>query len=145
MRKSWDSHFLNIAVECSTMSTCIRRSVGCVLINDRRKILSTGFNGTPPGWPHCNEGTPCPGANLPSGQGLDLCYSNHSEINALTQCTECWSIDTAYITSSPCISCVKALMCTSTKRIVFIQEYPHPEAQALWSKHGGVWVRHKAA
>lgn len=144
MRKSWDEHFLNIAKEVASMGTCSRRQVGCVLVDDRKRILATGFNGTPPGWAHCNEGHPCPGVGLPSGQGLDECESNHSEINAIAQCRDVWAIHTAYITTSPCVSCVKALMCTSTKRIVFLELYPHTKAKDHWSRHGGVWTHHGA-
>lgn len=142
MRKPWSQHFLNIAKEVASMSTCIRRNVGCVLVDSRNRILATGMNGVSPGAKHCNEGNnQCPGAYSPSGTNLDECYSSHSEINALLQCRDVWAIQVAYITCSPCTSCVKALLCTSTKEIVFIDEYPQPTARELWVRDNRVWVR----
>ena len=136
MRKLWEEHFLNLAQEVASMGTCIRRQVGCILVDVHRRISATGFNGPPPGWPHCNEGYPCPGATAASGQSLDLCYSNHSEINALTQCKDPWQLESAHTTCSPCISCVKALLCTSIRRVIFIEKYPHKESELLWTADG---------
>lgn len=53
-RPNWDDYFLNIAREVSKRSTCLRASVGAVIAKDNR-ILSTGYNGAPPGEPHCSE------------------------------------------------------------------------------------------
>lgn|SRR3990167_5762821 len=53
-RPDWDTYFMNIAREVSTRSTCPRASVGAVIVKDRR-ILSTGYNGSPPGEPHCTD------------------------------------------------------------------------------------------
>jgi dCMP deaminase len=137
-RPTADQTFLEVADVLSRRATCARRQVGCVLTNSANQIIATGYNGVPPGWPHCSEGNPCPGAQMPSGQGLDLCYANHAEANALIQCKEPWQIDTCYVTCSPCISCVKLLLCTSTRRIVFMDEYAHNEAKGLWLSHGAV-------
>ena len=52
MRPTWDEYFLNIAKEVAKRSTCPRASVGAVIVKDNR-ILSTGYNGAPPGEPHC--------------------------------------------------------------------------------------------
>ncbi len=136
MRKSWDQHFLHIAVEIANMGTCARRRVGCVLIDERKVILATGFNGVPPKWEHCrdNPGHECPGANSPSGTNLDGCLANHAEINALLHCSDVMLAQTCYTTTSPCISCVKALLCTGISRIVFLDEYPQPEAMKLWTR-----------
>jgi dCMP deaminase len=145
MRPSWERTWLNIALEMAKMGTCIRRQVGCVLVTERNRQLAAGFNGVPPGWPHCNDGHLCPGAAHPSGTGLDECYSNHAEANAIGECRDTWAIHTAYVTASPCVSCIKALMCTSTKRIVFLEEYPQPSAKDLWLRHGGVWMPYPVA
>lgn len=136
MRKSWDEHFMNIARECGTMGTCSRRQVGCVLVDERRNILSTGFNGVPPRWDHCrdNPDAKCPGATAPSGTNLDSCWANHAEQNALSHCTDRMRIHTCYTTTSCCVTCVKELLHTSCCRIVFIAEYPQPEARLLWVK-----------
>lgn len=130
---------LRVAVETSTGSTCARRAVGCVLIDVRGKVLATGYNGPASGLPHCNEGHPCPGAFAPSGTNLDMCEAIHAEQNALLQCSDVHQIDTCYCTASPCITCVKLLLNTSCRRIVFMEAYPHGEARLLWERTGRTW------
>jgi dCMP deaminase len=127
---------MNMARTVAGMSTCDRRQVGCVLVDSQRVILSTGVNGVPPNFAHCrdNPGHECPGIGLPSGTGLDQCEAIHSEINALISCPDISRVDTVYCTSSPCVACTKVLLRTSARRIVFIEEYPHPKAQEMWTR-----------
>ena len=128
-------------------STCLRRHVGCVLLDKYGYVISTGYNGVAAGLPHCNEelqafGTfphACGGAHSASGTDLDSCEAIHAEQNALLQCRDPHLIDTCYTTTSPCITCVKLLMNTSCGRIVFSEEYPQPQAKALWLKAGRLW------
>lgn len=83
----------------------------------------------------------CAGATLPSGQGLDNCQAIHAEQNALLQCRDVMTIHTCYVTTSPCLTCVKLLMNTSCKRIVFSEPYAHKDAALLWAKvPGGEWI-----
>lgn len=131
-RPSRDIRMLAVALETAKGSTCARRTVGCILVDARGKVLATGYNGPASGLPHCNEGSPCPGASLPSGEGLDLCEAIHAEQNALLQCADVRQIDTCYCTCSPCVTCVKLLLNTSCRRIVFLDEYPHEAARRLW-------------
>lgn len=126
-----DFMYLQMAVLISQRATCRRRSVGCVLVDRRGHVLGTGYNGVAAGVEHCID-SPCAGASLSSGTGLDKCEAIHAEANALLQCTNVHDIDTAYCTDSPCVHCVKLLMNTSCRRILFIREYPHVEAKALW-------------
>jgi len=135
-----DTYFLRMAALVATRGTCARRQVGCVLVNARKHVIATGYNGVAAGLVHCID-EPCPGAGLPSGTGLDACQSIHGEQNALLQCHDVNQIDTCYVTHSPCIHCVKLLMNTSTKRIVFIEEYAHnSQSKELWQKTGRVWL-----
>jgi dCMP deaminase len=134
---------LDIAETMSRMATCSRRSVGCVLVNSRRHVIGTGYNGPASGLPHCTD-IPCAGAMFKSGQGLDTCEAIHAEQNALLQCGDVHSILSCYSTASPCIQCVKLLMNTGCQNIYFDDEYPHPEAKALWlSKPGTSWISRK--
>ena len=136
VRPAWDSCFSSIAREIAKMGTCSRRLVGCVLVDVNRRILSTGVNGPPPGWSHCRyePGAECPGAKSPSGTNLDQCVANHAEANALIYCQDAARIHTVYCTTSPCVSCVKMLLCTGACRIVFEEEYPHKESRELWCR-----------
>ena len=53
-RPDWDLYFIRIAKEVASRSTCPRAAVGAVIVKDNR-ILSTGYNGAPPGKPHCTD------------------------------------------------------------------------------------------
>jgi dCMP deaminase len=148
MRPTRDEWALNLAELTSERSTCYRRHVGCVLLNGRGHVIATGYNGVAAGLPHCNEVDPfdpvgmpyiCPGAFMESGKGLDSCQAIHAEQNALLQCRDVYTITTCYVTASPCVTCVKLLMNTSCSRIVFLEEYPHKEAEVLWKSAGKIW------
>ena len=122
---------LTIATVISQRSTCARRMVGCVLTDDMNRILAVGHNGVPPGVRHCIT-TPCPGATQPSGKGLDLCEASHAEANALLFCSDLSKVHRVYCTVSPCLACVKLLLMTQAKEIIFEKEYPHPLAKERW-------------
>ena len=53
-RVGWDQYFMNIARQAATRSTCDRKHVGAVIVRDKT-ILSTGYNGSIRGMPHCDE------------------------------------------------------------------------------------------
>lgn len=80
---------------------------------------------------------------MPSGQGLEMCEALHAEQNALLQCRDVFTIDTAYVTASPCVTCTKLLMNTSCQRIVFLDEYPQPAAKDLWRSIGRPWEKYQ--
>ena len=69
-RPAWDEYFMNIATTVSSRSNCVKRKVAAVVTIDRR-IISTGYNGTPRGTVNCNEGG-CPRCNsfAPGGTAL---------------------------------------------------------------------------
>jgi dCMP deaminase len=147
MRPDRDAWAMAMALITAQRATCLRRKVGAVFLNERGHVLATGYNGVAVGQPHCNELTnkghihACPGAAAPSGQSLDACGAIHAEQNALLQCRDVYAIDTAYVTASPCITCTKLLLNTSCKRIVFLEEYPHTAARALWESTWRTWEK----
>lgn len=161
MRPDVDSLNLKMAELVALRGTCLRRQVGCVLVNAKGHVLSTGYNGRARGLPHCNEGRThitydepeqgyyphaCKGATSPSGQNLDGCEAIHAEQNALLQCKDVDQIQTAYVTASPCVTCVKLFMNTSCERIVFAAPYAHDkEARDLWLRKQREWVWKKIA
>ena len=145
MRPNKDTYFMNIASIVATRATCVRRQVGCVLVNSMGHIVATGYNGVAKGLPHCNHtdtfsdvGFPyaCDGAFSKSGTNLDACEAIHGEQNALLQCNNVYDIDTVYVTAKPCVSCMKLFMNTSCKRIVYLNDYPHKETDTLAQKAG---------
>jgi len=136
MRLSRDELYVGITRLIAQRGTCVRRQVGCVLVDPRGRILSTGYNGVAAGRPHCSEGHPCEGANYPSGQGLDLCHAIHAEQNAILLLNDPWSVETAYVSCIPCLSCLKLLLGTSCQRIVALEHYPHTQSVEWWKAAG---------
>lgn len=134
-RPSVDVLYMSMAKIMAERSTCPRRKVGCILVDDKQRILSTGYNGVARGHPHCTD-EPCPGANLPSGTGLDKCEAIHAEQNAILLLSDPWAVHTAYVTTFPCISCIKLLLGTSCERIVYLEGYSHSEARKWWMFSG---------
>ncbi len=134
-RPSLDQLYLQMAQLIATRGTCARRQVGCVLVDARGRVLSMGYNGVPSGAPHCTD-HPCPGANFPSGQGLNECQAIHAEQNAVVLLPDPWAVHTAYITVTPCQSCVKLLLATSCQRIVAAGTYAHTDAIREWQTNG---------
>lgn len=135
-----DERGLLLAAVWAQSATCSRRRVGCVLFDADGYELSSGYNGPESGAEHCTV-VPCPGAGLASGTGLDQCRAIHAEQNALMRCQDVRKIRTAYVTASPCVTCVKMLLNTSCVRVVFAERYAHDEAaRRLWERAGRVWL-----
>lgn len=140
-RNEW---LMEVAKATAKRGTCLRRQVGCVLINKHNHIIATGYNGPAYGLPHCTQVQPCLGANYPSGTNLELCEAIHAEQNALLQCRDVFSIEACFTTSSPCITCVKLLLNTSCHVIVFEEEYSQTLPRVIWERTGRVWTQHKS-
>lgn len=119
MRPHIDEYFMHIAELVSTMGTCDRKRVGCILVKDRR-IISTGYNGSMPGLGHCDD----IGHLIEDGHCI---RTVHAEINALSQCAKygisCDGSD-CYCNTFPCWNCFKALVNSGIKRIFYLDEYP---------------------
>lgn len=143
-RPGWDEYFMNIAQVVSSRSNCIKRKVAAVVVQDRR-IISTGYNGTPRGTRNCNEGG-CPRCNelAPAGTALDECLCSHAEENSITQAAyHGISVRgaTLYSTYSPCLMCTKMIINAGIAEVVYNENYPlGARAQALL-KEAGVTIR----
>lgn len=118
MRPDWDSYFMKIARDVAERSTCDRAMVGCVLVVDKR-ILTTGFNGSPSGQPHCDE----VGHLMVDGHCV---RTIHAETNAIIQAAlhgVSTRGATCYVTHFPCINCSKALINAGIVRLVYGVDY----------------------
>jgi dCMP deaminase len=118
MRPEWDIYFMKIAHVVSLRSTCDRAFVGTVMVLDKR-ILTTGFNGSPAGLPHCEEA----GHLMVDGHCV---RTIHAEANAIIQAAlhgVSTKGSTCYVTHFPCIQCAKMLINSGVVRIVYDQEY----------------------
>ena len=118
MRPDWDSYFMKIAFAVSERSTCDRAFVGCVLVLEKR-ILTTGFNGSPTGQPHCDE----EGHLMVDGHCV---RTIHAEMNSIIQAAlhgVSTKGSTCYVTHFPCINCTKALINAGIVRLVYSNSY----------------------
>ena len=117
-RLPWDAYFMQIAVQVATRSTCDRKHVGAVIVRDKT-ILSTGYNGSVRGMPHCDD----VGHMMEEGHCI---ATVHAEANAIIQAAKNGTgIDGAdiYVTASPCWNCFKLIANSGIKRIFYLEFY----------------------
>ena len=117
-RVSWDRYFMDIAQVVASRSTCSRKNVGSVIVRDRT-ILSTGYNGSLRGLPHCDD----IGHMMEGGH----CVATiHAEQNAIIHAAKngvAINGGTVYVTASPCWSCFKSIANAGLRRIVYGEFY----------------------
>jgi dCMP deaminase len=143
-RPDWDEYFMKIAQVASMRSNCIKRRVGAVIVRDKR-IVSTGYNGTPRGTKNCNEGG-CPRCNsfASSGTRLDECLCSHAEENAITQAAfhgTSVKDGTIYTTFAPCLMCSKMIINCGIIEVVFNVDYPLNDTSFNLFAQAGVKIR----
>jgi len=138
-RPSNDEYFMEMAQLVSSRSTCLRRKVGAVIVKDKR-VLSTGYNGSPKGTKHCEElGCIRVQMNVPSGTRHELCRGVHAEQNAVTQAAYFGvSVDGAsiYTTTYPCSMCAKILINAGIREIIYSEGYSDDLSKQLLDEAG---------
>jgi dCMP deaminase len=143
-RPSWDDYFMGIAKQVASRSNCVKRKVAAIIVRDKR-IVSTGYNGTPRGTKNCNEGG-CPRCNnfSDAGKSLEECYCSHGEENSIVQASyHGISIKgaTIYTTFSPCLLCTKMIINAGLSEVIYNAEYPMNEVPLSLLREAGVMVR----
>jgi dCMP deaminase len=125
-----DEFLMQVADLISLRATCPRAKVGAVLVQEGR-IVSTGYNGSPSGTPHCiDEGC------ILDKEGSCI-RTVHAEVNCI-----CFAAkhgiktegSTLYITLSPCLDCAKVIINAGIKEVIYWEEYDHPEGLRLLSE-----------
>ena len=139
-RPTWDEYFMEMAELTAKRSTCLRRQVGAVIVQNKH-IIATGYNGAPRGLAHCAELGGCLREKLgvPSGERHELCRALHAEQNAIIQAaTLGHSIEGAsiYITHQPCSICAKMIINAGIDKIVVKEGYPDELAVSLLEEAG---------
>lgn len=124
LRPDWDDYFMALARIVAERSTCDRLRAGAVLVKNNR-IISTGYNGSPPGLPHCDDA----GHMMEEGHCVRTIHGEH---NAILQAavipgasTEGSTLYTKYI---PCIHCCKYVVAAGIKRVVYSKIYRNSKA-----------------
>ena len=130
-RPTWDNYFMNIALEVAKRSTCERAQVGAVIVKDKR-ILTTGYNGSPRGLPHCTE----VGCLMDNGHCV---RTLHAEQNAIIVAALHGVITegaTIFVTHQPCFLCAKMIINAGLSRIVYDKEYPDNRSREFLEQAG---------
>ncbi len=136
VRVSWEQYFMNLARQAATRSTCPRKHVGAVIVRDRN-ILSTGYNGSLRGAPHCDEA----GCLMENGHCI---RTVHAEANAIIQAARHGvRLDGAeiYVTASPCFSCFKLIVNAGITK-VFYGEFYRDERVLTFAAELGIELHH---
>lgn len=142
-RISRDTMFMRIVQVVAERSTCPRKHVGAVLVQDNR-IVSIGYNGAPPGMPHCDE-VGCGGKHpfIETGQPgefpLGCTRTIHAELNAVAFAARHGAPTeggTMYSTCATCANCAALLVSSGIARFVYNEEYRLKEGLELLEAAG---------
>lgn len=127
MRPNWDEYFLGLAREAAKRATCDRGRSGCVVVKDKR-ILTTGYVGSPTGLPHCDDvGHLMKSVDHGNGKVSQHCVrTNHAEENAIVQAARFGMAlegATLYSKMVPCFTCAKMIINAGIKHVVAEMRY----------------------
>ncbi len=143
-RPDWDTYFMDITQVVKRRGNCRRRQVAAVIVKGRR-IISTGYNGTPSGIRNCNEGG-CPrcATDAPSGERLGDCICAHAEENAIVQAAYhgvALKDAVLYCTDSPCLLCAKMIISAGIKEVIYEKAYHRNRQVTSLFREAGVRCR----
>lgn len=127
IRPSWDEYFINITDLVGSRGTCDRGRAGCVIVRDKR-IIATGYVGSPSGISHCDEvGHEMNTVSGNDGKESRHCVrTTHAEQNAICQAAKFGiSLDgsTLYCKMTPCYICAKMIINAGIKSVVCARDY----------------------
>ncbi|KAM4057823.1 cytidine and deoxycytidylate deaminase zinc-binding domain-containing protein [Hirsutella rhossiliensis] len=144
LRPGWDTYFMALASLAAQRSNCMKRRVGCVLVGRERRVISTGYNGTPRGIRNCTDGG-CPRCNAGHGSGVGLatCLCIHAEENALLEAGRERIRDGAvlYCDTCPCLTCSIKICQVGISEVVYAHGYSMDKETAAVFSQAGVKLR----
>lgn len=135
---------MEIAHVVARRGNCSRRKVAALIVYDKR-IISTGYNGTPRGIKNCYEGG-CPRCDtiVKSGEKLEECICAHAEENAIVQAAyHGISVrdGALYCTNSPCLMCAKMIINAGIREVVYEEDYEFSEQTKRLFEEAGILFR----
>lgn len=117
-RPSFDENFVEMLHVIAKRSTCFRHQIGALIVKDS-KIISSGYNGNPRSFPHCDEmGCIRNEQGIPSGTQMETCTGVHAEQNALLQAGKMADGATLYCNAFPCKICARLIINAKIIRVV---------------------------
>lgn len=115
MRPNIHETMIELAFVWSKRGTCAKKQVGCVIVDEKGYVLSSGYNGQPRGMTHCTHNDACP-----AFYNVELsCVAIHAEINALIRCPDVEKAFSIYITEKPCEKCLLAIKNTAIRNVIY--------------------------
>lgn len=136
-RPDWDTYFMYMAHLVSTRATCDRKKVGAVIVDKDRRIVATGYNGSPAGKQHCDD----VGHLLKDVDGRASCIRTlHAESNAIDQAGTRARGCTMYVTVIPCYDCAKRILNAGVD-VVYYGEYYESRNSKLVREHLGTVLK----
>ncbi len=141
-RPSWDEYFMQIMHTVATRATCDRARSAAIIVKDKR-ILATGYVGSPAGMPHCDDiGHMLKESIKPNGERTQNCIRTaHAEMNAIAQAALLGiplKDATIYCKMETCLDCTKAIIAAGIKRMVAEFRYKDGELSREFLKAAGV-------
>lgn len=125
-----NAYFMTIAFAASTMATCPRRKVGAVLVAKKR-VISTGYNGSPSGLTDCFRSESHTGECMFEGHCVNTI---HAEVNALLRARE--QGDELFCTDTPCLPCLKAVFSHNPEMMIwYLRDYEDPARDHFVKAH----------
>jgi dCMP deaminase len=111
---SWEEYFMTLAVVASLKSKDTSTQVGAVITDNKtRKVISSGYNGFPR---YLDD------SQIPQTRPEKYLYVVHAELNAILHAERNLSDCTLYVTSFPCSECMKAIIQTGIKTVIYLSE-----------------------
>jgi dCMP deaminase len=122
--KNRDKIFMDIAGIMAQASTCKRAHNGCLIVSEKNRVLSAGYNGSASGEPHCED----VGCEIErDDEGQPHCVRTmHAELNAIINAAKSGvSLEGSilYCTMAPCYMCAKAIINAGIKRVIYFSSY----------------------
>ncbi len=126
-RPSWDEYFMDLVDQVAKRATCDRGKSGCLIVRDKR-IICSGYVGSPPGFPHCDEvGHLMKKVIDEDGTVRQHCVRTiHAEQNAICQAARhglSLQGTTLYCTMEPCRVCALLIISVGIKKVVAKRRY----------------------
>jgi dCMP deaminase len=140
-RPSWDDYFSSLVVEVAKRATCDRGQSGCLIVRDKR-IICSGYVGSPPGLEHCDEvGHLMKTLTRADGTTTQHCVRTiHAEQNAICQAARHGTAldgSTLYCTMEPCRTCAMLIISVGITRVVALRQYhAAQETREIFAKAG---------
>ena len=114
--------YMTVAVAISSLSTCRRLQVGCVLLGEDGRVLGTGYNGALPGRQHCDDET--------CGPGKRCLRTRHAERSALDYSQGV--VAKCYVTHEPCVRCTQDLIARGCREVYYLESYVGADDEKTW-------------